>query len=235
MYYLLARTLSMALSSHKGRLIIGLVIIFGGIFYGLTSHQMNYKSVPEGRYQISPLNDGSYAFSQDGTDVYYIVHPTDFLTAPTDASFTSTDGIGDVVYQDENPKSFKMEQKDGSSIESQEYTVVHFSLTSSKDGNNLRFSTNEYMQDPDGIYINNWPTGIIVATLGLGALGFFLMLPTLRVRKLHKAQPAFVPTVQSPNINDAGLASMSNAYPLPPTTSTYPYAPMNTEAEQSSH
>ncbi|GCE18985.1 hypothetical protein KDK_27850 [Dictyobacter kobayashii] len=200
--------------SHMGRLAIGIAIILGGILYGVSSHQVNYKAVPEGKYQIVPMSDGTYGFVLDGTDTYYIVHPTDFTPMPDDNSFTNTDGIGEIFYKDEDPQSFIMNQKDGSQVNSQELTVVSFSLTSSKDQRIDRYASSGYLANPDGFYDNRWPVGILVAALGLGALGFFLMLPAMQARRRQKqSYPA--PAFQAASVYDPGQTQLATPYAPP--------------------
>lgn len=224
MRYLLARISILLLRTHAGRLLVGSLLVLGGIIYGLSSHHVNYVSVPQGSYQVTAMTDGTYGFSLDGTDTYYLVHPADFSPVPDDTVFKNTDGIGDIIYKDEDPQSFVMHHDDGTQVNSQELTVVSFILTSSKDQKEYRFTTSDYLTHPDGFDDNRWPVGALVAALGLGLLGFFLMWPSMRARRLQKQNRVFMPANQPPAAADPVIA---------PTVA--PYAPPSSVAPETRH
>ncbi|GCE05020.1 hypothetical protein [Dictyobacter aurantiacus] len=215
MPYLLARMSILLLRSHVGRLAVGGLLILGGIIYGLTSHHVNYVPVPQGKYHVTAMTDGTYGFVLDGTDTYYIVHPTDFNPVPDDNAFKNTDGIGEVLYKDEDPQSFVMHNDDGSQVNSQELTVVSFTLTSSKDQKEYRFTTGDYLSHPDGFDDNRWPVGVLVAALGLGLLGFFLMWPAMQARRQQRQNRAFMPVGPQPVAGTPSFAPPSVPY-VPP-------------------
>ncbi|GCF07617.1 hypothetical protein [Dictyobacter arantiisoli] len=145
-------------------MLTGLFLIGGGFFYGSTSHNVYYQHVKAGLFHILTINNGTYAFQKAGTSIYYIIDPRKFSPHLNDARLQRNEPITTLIYKDD-PQTLSL-KVDNIQTSATTYAVVQFALADKKIWRQQVYSATEYIQNPQGIIINNWLQGSLLAGAG---------------------------------------------------------------------
>jgi len=155
-------------------IIFGTLLLMGGLYYGTTSHQVNFQSVGKGTvaHYLFSGNHGSAYLQMSGSDDVYIVPSflnttyfkgSDTLQAGDTISFVyRTDGTTYIDSTDGNTH-----------LSGDAYSIIELTYYA-PDGNERIAEDSAYGDNPNGFYQNNWPTGG-----EFGAVGLFILLVTL--------------------------------------------------------
>ncbi len=243
------RLLIFALSRWWGLIILGAIPVIFGIYYGVGSHQVTYRSVGQETVAHFLSGDGS-SLDQNGylqlenDPNLYVLNESDFTPTLNGNSF----GDGDVIsfiYRPDSATSFDVKATNTSThLQGNFYTIEQITVAGSNGQSPKVYTSSEYSRNPKGFYQNNWwPSspnnwwhiggGLVV--FGLIIVGLALVVPMLRGKNKSKAQQAFnaIPTARAgapvgaqPQVNAYGQPYQNpNQYPQ------YPQRPYQNPAQ----
>jgi hypothetical protein len=170
----LLRIVHFLLMERLGRGILGVFLLFVGVYYGLGSHTVNYRSGPTGAAAASVSGDGTDYIRVSGDSTIYIIKAVDFDPYPNPALVLDLHAVSKLVYQDK-PTQLDLKGDDGIIHHVTGYNVAQFAFQDASGTDDGSYATVEYHQHPGNYYANQWPIASIL--LGVGAL--FLLLATL--------------------------------------------------------
>lgn len=155
-------------------IIIGAILALGGLIFGFTSHQVAYKTTPQGTIaHFLAGDDGTDYVQMDNGPTLYILKQQDFTPAihGTD-TFVNGDSVS-LVYRPDNTTDIDVTSILGTHLVGKAYKVI--AIITLDNGKKV-YATSEYSQNPKGFFQNNWGIGAIslVAGLALAVVAVFL-------------------------------------------------------------
>ena len=180
----LIRLFIFLVATHAGRIITAILLIIGGLIYGLTSHNVVYKQANDTQYRLFVLNNGYDYFQVKGTDVYYYFDTVDLNPYPAPAMMLNTAGLHPVtlLYKDD-PEKLDVHLDDGRMLYGTSYKVEQVVLADG-DGKNLgTYVTSEYQQHGTSYYENHWQVGGGVAGAGILVLLVSFLIARIPVKE----------------------------------------------------
>lgn len=177
-------------------LITGMLCAIGGVFIGLSIHQVAYRNA--GREIVAHFLSGGNSSSKrigylqmvNDTNLY-IINEDDFSPAVKDNSFGDGDSIS-FIYRPVDTTSINVSATNTSThMQGPAYTIEQFTVLPSNSSNGespMIYTSSEYSKNPQGYSQSNWLLGGGLLALGsiLIAVGFILHL--LRGRKKVQAE-----------------------------------------------
>lgn len=171
----------MAQRKKLGFIIFGTLLLMGGLYYGTTSHQVNFQSVGKGTVAHYLSGDHGSAYIQmSGSDDVYIV-PSFLHTIYIKGGDTLQDGDTiSFVYRTDG--TTYIDGTDGiTHLSGDAYSIIE--LTYYVPGGNEQIAEDiAYGDNPNGFYQNNWPTGGEFGAVGLVILLVVLLLSRRKKR-----------------------------------------------------
>lgn len=157
-----------------GRIILGIILLGAGLYYGTTSHAVTYQRFEGTREYRSLMIDGAYNFvpTQSANGVFYQLSMNDFpmLPAPTGKDPETEDFLYTVesfVYETTPITSQSIFTRQGAKAKG--YHVVEVTFAG-KTGKTTTLSTQGYKEHPNGYTVNNWPVGLSIVGAGVAFL-----------------------------------------------------------------
>ena len=193
--FALVRLFLFLITRRWGLIILGAILALGGLFYGVSSHQVMYQTVAPGA-PAHYLEDGSTAYLQmQNSETLYIVNENDF-SPPLTGSVISNGGNISFVYRPDDTTSVDVTSTRGTHLQGDGYTVVQMTVYDANGQNPQIYTTSEYTQNPNGFYQNNWAGGIVIFLVGLVILGSVFFLPKTLGKKKKLASANGIPPAQ---------------------------------------
>lgn len=164
----------MAQRKKLGFIIFGALLLIGGLYYGTTSHQVNFQSVGKGtvaHYLFSGDHGSAYLQMSGSNDVYIVPSFLDTTYFKGSNTLQAGDTIS-FVYRTDG--TTYVDSTDGNTrLAGDAYTIIELTYYA-PDGNERIAEDSSYGDNPNGFYQNNWPTSGI-----FGAVGLFILLVIL--------------------------------------------------------
>jgi len=188
----LIRLLIFALSRWWGLIILGAIPVIFGIYYGVGSHQVTYRSV--GQETVAHFLSGDTSSSDqtgylqlENDPRLYVINESDFTPRLNGNSFGDSDVIS-FIYRPDSTTSIDVSATNTSThLQGEAYTIEQITVAGSNGQGPKVYTSSEYNQNPKGFYQNNWPIGGGLVVFGLIIASLALVVPMLRGKK--KAQP----------------------------------------------
>ena len=143
-------------------IIVGVLLVIGGLIYGLSSRQTSYKSVPQGTIAHYLTSDGTGYLQMEGNAAVYVVHEDNFT--PKINSFADGDTIS-FVYDPGATTSVDVTSTLGTHLTGTAAKVVE--ITAVGTSSQTLYKTPEYTADSQGYNHNQWGIGIALMIVGL--------------------------------------------------------------------
>lgn len=213
--YTLTRLL---LRQRWGLLVVGIIMVLGGLIWGLSSHQVTYQtSQQNASYSVAMgKTSGNVYIHADGSSDYFSAFNGDFSPPITQSDIDNSAAITFVARTDTSTLNPALNAPDGSTVN--DAHKVEKLVFYDKNGNVQKtFTTTEYQDNPNGFNDNEWIKAIWLVLAGLIVTGgsiFYLA----RGRKMQ-ANTGF-------SINAPGAMPYQQPYQqVPPVQQANPYAP----------
>lgn len=172
-------------------LITGLFCAIGGLFIGISSHQVTYRN--GGREIVAHFLSGGSSSSNhigylqlENDNNLYIINEDDFSPRVQDRSFGDGDDIS-FIYRPVDTTNINVSATNTSThMQGAAYTIVQFTVfpsNSSNDQQGTTYTSSEYSKNPHGYTQNNWLLGGGLLALGLLLLATGFILQLLHGRK----------------------------------------------------
>jgi hypothetical protein len=157
-------------------LLVGIVLLGGGLFWGFTSHQVSYKST-QGKIEhyLSNSDKGVGYLQMSGSPNLYYIEEKTFSPAINGLSTLRNGDTISFTYQPSVTTSIDVEATNTkTTLKGTGYKVIKLTVTDgAKNGD---YVTSEYKDHPTGYFQNNWLYGGGAAAAGvlLALLAFLL-------------------------------------------------------------
>lgn len=185
--------LKFLLSSRRGLILLGLLLVLGGVVTGIASHSVTYRNGTRGTVAHYLSGDSAhigYLQMGNSSDLYY-VNENEF-TPTINENGTQTLGRGSsisYVYTPDETKQIDETATDtGAHLQGTAFRVVQITLYDQNGQNPEVFTSSDYAQNPQGYYQNNWPGGMSLLVLGFLVTGSALFWPKRYTKSTKSAQ-----------------------------------------------
>jgi hypothetical protein len=187
-----------------GWVVLGGLILLGGLFTGVASHQVTYQAAEKKTLIHYLYDDTTHDAYLELTDTsLYFLNEKDFSPALNSDALQSD--MVTLVYDPSNTQSIEADSTNtNASLNGTGSAVVEVISYDTNGQNPKTFTTQEYSQHPNGFYQSNWPLGIGLLIVGL----LLISLPFLLFRGNKGAMVAGTPPING--FPPAGQ------YPAPP-------------------
>src|SRR5712691_9472223 len=177
------------LSKPLGRFFLGIILIILGVVIGLSSHMDTYQKAPDGTYKIIWLKSGKLDLYLKETGQHYLIYPEDFASMPDKGQLDSL-SLSSITYDSESEKQIDVQHPDGSTDSGNSFRIEELTLSNANGDHPITFASTEFQQDPNGVYRNSWPIGVIFVVFGAFLLLLTLFLSLRGIQPLRFRKPA---------------------------------------------
>lgn len=204
----LIRLTRLIFRSRVAMIAVGVIVAIIGLVYGLTSTQVNYETQQVGvHYNVILSTLGNLYLHADGSPDWFILQKDD-VSPPLDTSSLPDHATIDFVARTDTIDVNADLGQFGSTTSA--HVVEHLTFHDANGATIASYSTQEYLDNPNGVYVNNWPVGIVILVIGLVLFG--LSFAIHRPKQLPGFAVAGQPPVYGqPNANPYGQP-MANPY-----------------------
>lgn len=205
----LIRLTRLIFRSRTAMIIVGIIVVIIGLVYGLTSKQVNYiQSDDNATYHLGTgQQSGNLYINADGSSDYFVAFSSDF-TVPQ-SELDTPGSVSFIARSDTSTLDPPLNASDGSTI-TEAHKIEKLVLKDNNGATLGTFTTPEYDANPNGVYVNNWPFGLVILVIGLVLFG--LSFAIHRPKQLPGFAVAGQPPVYGqPNANPYGQP-MANPY-----------------------
>jgi hypothetical protein len=150
-----------ALRRGWGLIILGGILVIAGIYYGLGSHQVTYRSVGQETVTHFLSGDGSSSdqngyLQLENDPNLYVLNESDFTPTLNGNSFGDSDVIS-FIYRPDTTTSYDVKATNTSTeLQGNFYTIEQITVAGSNGQSPKVYTSSEYKQNPKGFYQNNW-------------------------------------------------------------------------------
>lgn len=197
-----------------GWLVVGIIMVIGGLIWGLTSHQVTYaNSQQNASYHIAiGESTGNVYINADGSSDYFAAFSGDFSPAITQSDIDNSTAISFIARTDTSTLNPALNAPNGSTVN--DAHKVEKLVFYDKNGNIQKtFTTAEYLANPNGFNDNEWLKAIWLVLGGL-VVTILSIVSMARNRR--------VSTNTGFSINAPGALPYQQ---VPPVQQPNPYAP----------
>lgn len=200
------RLLLLLVITGMGWMIIGTGLLIGGLIWGLNSHQVSYQnSQTDASYHIgSGTQTGNIYINADGSSDYFVAVSGDFNPPISQSAITNSASISFVARTDTTGVDLQL--SDGTVISAAH--PIEKLVFYDKNGNIIAsYTTAEYLANPNGYTINNWPYASLLIGAGVLCIGggfFFILRRRQRQKQDRAAQLAALEAAPSPFARELG-------------------------------
>lgn len=198
-----------------GWAIIGIILLLGGLIWGLTSRQVSYFQGGQGQYKAFVSDDNGFIYlEQVGASNYYVMHIPDYspFADPTTIQ-SAVVGHGRISFIASTASVGANILLDGVTVYTA-HPIERITFTDSNGQNAVTYTNAEYSGNPNGYVINNWPYAIPLIVIGAicAAIMLFLIFRAKRLRRLaFEAQLAAIDARPSPFARELGHSAIDTA------------------------
>jgi hypothetical protein len=195
------------LRSVWGRIIIGALLIVIGLVVGATSQQVSYTQSGSSNKYVPAVGktSGNLYLHVSGSDDYFVGFNSDFTVSQDVLSKYAT--LSFIARSDTSTLDPALSAPDGTTI-NDAHKIEKITFNDNSGAVLGTYTTTEYTANPNGVYNNQWPLGLLIVLVGLLILG----VPFLFVMLRRGRQPK------------AAIAG-AQPYGQPPYPPAAPYAP----------
>jgi len=170
------------LRSVWGRIIVGALLIVIGLVVGATSQQVSYiQSSATTTYEAAVgKTSGNLYLHVSGSDDYYVGFNSDF-TVPQDV-LSKFATMSFIARSDTSTLDPALNAPDGTTV-NDAHKIEKITFKDNSGAVLGTYTTAEYTANPNGVYNNKWPIGLLVALLGAIILVVPFLWLMLRKRK----------------------------------------------------
>lgn len=161
--------------------VLGLIAIGVGVYIGLTSHQVTYQQVKEGRIAHYLANEQNGYLQMEGSTDLYILYERDFTPQVQGTDTFQNGSVVTFIYTPSETVSINETSVLGTHLEGRASHVMN--ITQIVNGKRTDFTTNDYSQNPQGFFRNNWPYGGGCSALGLLLIAGSFLIPGASTKK----------------------------------------------------
>jgi hypothetical protein len=172
----MARLVILLLTRRWGLIIVGLLLVIGGVIWGLSSHQVAYQTSTQGtNYHLAVgTQSGNLYINADGSSDYFAAFKNDFNPPIPQSDIDNSDTITFVARTDTSSLDPALNTDTGTVNDAHKIEKIVFYK-----GNSVlaTFTTAEYNANPNGFYDNEWLKSIWLVLVGLLMGGAALLVP----------------------------------------------------------
>lgn len=209
-----------------GLIVIGVVCIIGGLFYGVLSHSVSYQRTGPAHiaHYIADSSSNNGYLQLDNGSTLYIVPQNDFSPSINGINTFKDGSTLSIVYRTDDTTSIDVSSTIGTHLHGDAYTVVQIADSDT----NAVYTTDTYNQNPTGFYQNNWGGGIALFLLGAIIAGLAFFWPRIQAKRGKGAATnvvagTYIGHPNQPNQNYPNY-NQNPPYPVQPALSSDPYA-----------
>lgn len=198
---MLVRLIVMLFRNRIAMIVVGVIIMVVGLGYGSTSQQVSYiQSSATTNYELATgTQSGNLYIHATGSSDYFVAFSSDFQVPRSDLD--SFSAVSFIARSDTSTLDPALNAPDGSTV-TEAHKIEKLVLTDKNDNTLGTFTTSEYNTNPNGVYVNNWPAGLVILVVGL-----LLIVVSFVIRR--QKQP------QGFSVSPAGMGQQS-MYGQPP-------------------
>lgn len=216
----MTRLVIFLLTRRWGLFILGILLLLGGLGWGLTSHQVSYQTSKQGiTYHIAiGTTSGNVYINPDGSSDYFVAFKSDFTPSISQNDIDSSNTIDFVARTDTSSLDPAL-QTNGQTI-NDAHKIEKLVFYDKNGSVQQTFTTSEYTASPNGFNDNEWIKAIWLLIAGFILAGAALIVPMVA----RKPQPA--------NTFAIGTPAQTYQQPQPYAQQPYPPQPANPYAQQ---
>jgi hypothetical protein len=163
-----------------------MLLAIAGLIVGISSHHLTYQNGLKGivAHYLSGDNPGTGYLQMSGSSSLYFVKEKNFNPLINGINTFGHGNIISFVYTpDETRDIDEQATNSGTHLAGTAYRVLQITLFDNDGQNPQVFTDVEYAQNPQGIYVNNWPAGAALLIAGFLVALMTLFLAALRRRE----------------------------------------------------
>lgn len=160
------RLILMLFRNRIAMIVVGVIVMVVGLGYGLASQQVSYITSTVGpTYELATgTQSGNLYIHVSGSSEYFVAFNSDFQVPQSDLD--SFGSVSFIARSDTSTLDPALNAPDGSTV-TEAHKIEKLVLVDKNGAPLGTFTTSEYNANPNGVYVNNWPVGIVILVVGL--------------------------------------------------------------------
>ena len=172
---------------HWGLSLIGILLIICGLIYTAIPQKTPYQGVSKAFLAHYLSGRGIGYLQLEKSSSLYIVNEGDYLPAFSADYLNHGNVLISFLYRSDETTSIDVSSDNHVHLVGQAFPVLRITLYHQFGQQPVVFSTQQYLQNPNGYYRHNWIVGIAFSILGLILIGIGYFMTVVRSKK--KKQP----------------------------------------------
>ena len=170
-----------------GLTLLGIVLIMCGLIYSAIPQTTPYQEISKA-FLVHYLSGRGIGYMQlEKSSSLYIVNEGDYIPAFSADYLNHGNVLISFLYRSDETTSIDVSSDNHVHFVGQAFPVVRITLYHQYGQQPVVFSTQQYLQNPNGYYRHNWIVGIAFSILGLILIGIGYFMTVVRGKK--KKQP----------------------------------------------
>ena len=170
-----------------GLTLLGIVLIMCGLIYSAIPQTTPYQEISKA-FLVHYLSGRGIGYMQlEKSSSLYIVNEGDYIPAFSADYLNHGNVLISFLYRSDETTSIDVSSDNHVHLGGQAFPVVRITLYHQYGQQPVVFSTQQYLQNPNGYYRHNWIVGIAFSILGLILIGIGYFMTVVRGKK--KKQP----------------------------------------------
>ena len=170
-----------------GLILLGIVLIMCGLIYSAIPQTTPYQEISKA-FLVHYLSGRGIGYMQlEKSSSLYIVNEGDYIPAFSADYLNHGNVLISFLYRSDETTSIDVSSDNHVHLVGSAFPVVRITLYHQYGQQPVVFSTQQYLQNPNGYYRHNWIVGIAFSILGLILIGIGYFMTVVRGKK--KKQP----------------------------------------------
>ena len=170
-----------------GLTLLGIVLIMCGLIYSAIPQTTPYQEISKA-FLVHYLSGRGIGYMQlEKSSSLYIVNEGDYIPAFSADYLNHGNVLISFLYRSDETTSIDVSSDNHVHFVGQAFPIVRITLYHQYGQQPVVFSTQQYLQNPNGYYRHNWIVGIAFSILGLILIGIGYFMTVVRGKK--KKQP----------------------------------------------
>ena len=170
-----------------GLSLIGILLIICGLMYSAIPQTTPYQEISKAFLAHYLSGHGIGYMQLEKSSSLYIVNEGDYIPAFSADYLNHGNVLISFLYRSDETTSIDVSSNNHVHLVGQAFPVVRITLYHQYGQQPVVFSTQQYLQNPNGYYRHNWIVGIVFSILGLILIGIGYFMTVVRGKK--KKQP----------------------------------------------
>ena len=170
-----------------GLSLIGILLIICGLMYSAIPQTTPYQEISKAFLAHYLSGHGIGYMQLEKSSSLYIVNEGDYIPAFSADYLNHGNVLISFLYRSDETTSIDVSSNNHVHLVGQAFPVVRITLYHQYGQQPVVFSTQQYLQNPNGYYRHNWIVGIAFSILGLILIGIGYFMTVVRGKK--KKQP----------------------------------------------